>query len=92
MLVKKWLVSLIAVCLFAIGDMHSGAGAQTEQALHIDIPVKLEKANVVVDAGHAVFVGDMPFLSGTSASSQTTSRMGTPKAKSLSSFTETPPT
>ena len=62
--VKKWLVSLIVICLFVVGDMRSDAGSQTEPALHIDIPVKLEKANVVVDAGHAVFVGDMPFLLG----------------------------
>jgi intracellular sulfur oxidation DsrE/DsrF family protein len=37
---------------------------RAEQALHIDIPVKLEKANVVVNIGHAVFVGDMPFVIG----------------------------
>lgn len=35
-----------------------------EPALHIDIPTKLEKANVVVDFGHAVFNGDMPFALG----------------------------
>jgi len=66
MSVKKWLVSLLVICSFIVGDMRSGAtpGSQTEQALHIDIPVKLGKANVVVDAGHAVFVGDMPFLLG----------------------------
>lgn len=33
-------------------------------ALHIDIPTKLEKANVVIDFGHAVFNGDMPFALG----------------------------
>jgi intracellular sulfur oxidation DsrE/DsrF family protein len=33
-------------------------------ALHIDIPTRLEKANVVVDYGHAVFNGDMPFALG----------------------------
>ena len=62
--VKKWLVCLIVTCLFILGDTRSGmiAGAQTGPALHIDIPVKLEKANVVFDVGHAVFTGDMPFV------------------------------
>jgi len=32
--------------------------------LQIDVPVKLEKANVVVDIGHAILVGDMPFVFG----------------------------
>jgi intracellular sulfur oxidation DsrE/DsrF family protein len=46
--------------------MHSGglADAQGNQALHIDIPVKLEKANVVFDIGHLVLNKDMPFLLG----------------------------
>jgi len=40
------------------------AEAQSNQALHIDIPVKLEKANVVLDIGHMVLNGDMPFFLG----------------------------
>jgi intracellular sulfur oxidation DsrE/DsrF family protein len=40
------------------------ADAQEAQALHIDVPVKLEKANVVVDVGNLVLVGDMPFVLG----------------------------
>jgi intracellular sulfur oxidation DsrE/DsrF family protein len=35
-----------------------------DHPLHIDIAVKLEKANVVFDIGHAVYVGDMPFVIG----------------------------
>jgi intracellular sulfur oxidation DsrE/DsrF family protein len=35
-----------------------------EPALHIDVPTTLEKANVVVDFGHVVFNGDMPFALG----------------------------
>lgn len=35
-----------------------------DQRLHIDVPTKLEKANVVVDFGHAVFNGDAPFALG----------------------------
>jgi intracellular sulfur oxidation DsrE/DsrF family protein len=30
-------------------------------SLHVDIPTKLDKANVVIDVGHAVLNGDMPF-------------------------------
>jgi intracellular sulfur oxidation DsrE/DsrF family protein len=41
-----------------------GARAQTDQALHIDVPVKLEKANVVFDIGKLVLNGDMPFFIG----------------------------
>ena len=32
--------------------------------LHIDVPTRLDKANVVVDFGHAVFNGDVPFALG----------------------------
>jgi len=40
------------------------ASALADQALHIDIPVKLEKANVVFDIGHLVLNGDMPYFLG----------------------------
>jgi intracellular sulfur oxidation DsrE/DsrF family protein len=43
----------------------SGAfGQGYAEQLRIDIPTKLEKANVVVDFGHAAFNGDMPFALG----------------------------
>jgi intracellular sulfur oxidation DsrE/DsrF family protein len=32
-----------------------------EAALHVDVPTTLEKANVVIDFGHAVYLGDLPF-------------------------------
>jgi hypothetical protein len=41
------------------------ARAQTGQTLRIDVPVKLEKANVVFDIGKLVLNGDMPFFIGT---------------------------
>jgi intracellular sulfur oxidation DsrE/DsrF family protein len=61
---RKWLVSLIVICSPIAGAMRSDASAspQPEQALSIDIPVKLEHANVVFDVGHPVLVGDMPFV------------------------------
>jgi intracellular sulfur oxidation DsrE/DsrF family protein len=41
------------------------AFAKPDSPLQIDIPVKLEKANVVMDVGHLVMSsGDMPFLLG----------------------------
>ena len=40
------------------------ADAQGNPSLHIDIPVKLEKANIVFDIGHLVLNGDMPFFIG----------------------------
>jgi intracellular sulfur oxidation DsrE/DsrF family protein len=40
------------------------AEAQGNPALHIDIPVKLDKAHVVFDIGHLVINGDMPFFLG----------------------------
>jgi hypothetical protein len=33
---------------------------KAEFALHVDIPVMLEKANVVFNMDHLVFAGDMP--------------------------------
>ena len=33
---------------------------KAEQAIHVDIPVVLEKANVVFNMDHLVFAGDMP--------------------------------
>lgn len=67
MLTKKWLSILLVVCV-AIGCStvcsQESAAANGEAALHIDIPTKLNKANVAVDVGHLVFVGDMPFVLG----------------------------
>lgn len=59
-------VSLVAALLISFGASYSGdrAEAQSGHALHIDIPVKLEKANVVFDIGHLVLNGDMPFFLG----------------------------
>jgi intracellular sulfur oxidation DsrE/DsrF family protein len=48
--------------IITVGSLH--AQERDEPALHIDIPTTLEKANVVVDFGHAVLNGDMPFALG----------------------------
>jgi|SRR5271156_3496398 len=67
MLQKSWLkVLFVAVFFLAISAGYATytAHAQSDHALHIDVPVKLDKANVVVDIGHNVMVGDMPFFIG----------------------------
>ena len=57
---------LVAGFFIGFGATYFGgrADAQGDQALHIDIPVKLEKANVVFDIGNLVLNGDMPFFLG----------------------------
>jgi intracellular sulfur oxidation DsrE/DsrF family protein len=65
----KWrsLAALLVSGFFiASGATLSGdrAEAQSDQPLHIDVPVKLEKANVVFDIGHLLLNGDMPFFLG----------------------------
>jgi intracellular sulfur oxidation DsrE/DsrF family protein len=56
--VTAFFISFGATCLIDRAD------AQSDHALHIDIPVKLAKANIVFDIGHLVFNGDMPFFIG----------------------------
>lgn len=63
----KWLLGLFLACLFvSLGAVWASknAVAQTGPALRIDIPTKLDKANVVVDFGHAVYIGDTLFALG----------------------------
>jgi intracellular sulfur oxidation DsrE/DsrF family protein len=57
---------LMAGLLISFGAIYSrdSADAQDDQTLHFDIPVKLEKANVVFDIGKLVLNGDMPFFIG----------------------------
>jgi intracellular sulfur oxidation DsrE/DsrF family protein len=60
---ERRLAICFALCLL-IGVGVACAQDSADNALHIDIPTTLEKANVVVDYGHAVFNGDMPFALG----------------------------
>jgi intracellular sulfur oxidation DsrE/DsrF family protein len=59
-------VLLVAGFFLSFSATYSGdrADAQSDHALHIDIPVKLDKANVVFDIGHLVLNGDVPFFTG----------------------------
>ena len=63
---RSLVVFLVTGFFISFGATYSGdrADAQGNQALHIDIPVKLEKVNVVFDIGHLVLNGDMPFFIG----------------------------
>src|SRR5271163_2317679 len=64
---NRWLVTLFVTSFFiSFVALHARNSADSKpvQTLHIDVPVKLDKANVVVDIGHLVLVGDMPFFIG----------------------------
>ena len=58
--ITKWLAISFATCSL----LSAGTRSTQDNALHIDIPTTLEKANVVVDMGHLVFNGDAPFALG----------------------------
>lgn len=59
----RFLVLICAAWLVtAIGPLR--AQDNIEPVLHIDIPTTLEKANVVIDFGHAVYLGDTLFALG----------------------------
>lgn len=65
--IRGVLLSLLGCFCIGLGGAYVAhtAQAQSEQALHIDVPVRLEKANVVFDMGHLVMSNsDMPFLLG----------------------------
>lgn len=67
MLKNRWLVVLFVITCCALAAVYAAISAEAGQeqpALHIDIPTKLEKANVVVDFGHAVYLGDTLFALG----------------------------
>ena len=63
---NRWLMFLLAAGFLISFAVYPGerAGAQTDQKLQIDVPVKLEKANVVFDIGKLALNGDMPFFIG----------------------------
>ena len=91
----KRLPALLLACLFVtLGAISpsKNAAAGTSAALHIDVPVKLEQANVVFDMGHLVMsTGDMPFLVGDLNLLSSEYKQRAPKAISLLSFIKMPP-
>lgn len=63
---SKLLSVVIALCMSVSMNVRAQKNTQMAVApgLHVDIPTKLDKANVVVDLGHLVFGGDQPFALG----------------------------
>jgi intracellular sulfur oxidation DsrE/DsrF family protein len=65
---KNKLIALFAMSLAAsAGAVFAADSADVKSdqpALHIDIPVKIQNANVAIDMGHLVFAGDAPFALG----------------------------
>jgi len=59
---NKWVAFFTAYCFISLAAL---AQNTVDESLHIDIPTKLEKANVAVDFGHAVFAAPhIPFALG----------------------------
>ena len=63
----KWLMILFAafLCTHYGITAHSAESAASnemriESAIHIDVPVRLEKADVVFNMDHLAFAGDLP--------------------------------
>ncbi|SEG69225.1 DsrE/DsrF-like family protein [Bryocella elongata] len=62
---QLWALVVVGVAISSSAmPAQDSATAEKSHALHIDVPVKIEQANIVVDIGHAIFVGDMPFVFG----------------------------
>lgn len=64
---RKYVVETLVVMLMLVSvawplasSANEGKPAQSEQAIQINVPVKLEKANVVFNLDHLAFSGDMP--------------------------------
>ena len=63
---NRWVAVLFVAYLFiGFGAAYAADSADTAgQTLHIDIPVKLAKASVVLNIDHLAVMGDMPFAIG----------------------------
>jgi intracellular sulfur oxidation DsrE/DsrF family protein len=59
---RSFPILLVIYLLISVNLAH--AQDRSEPSLHIDVPVKVQEANVVFDIGHVVYVGDMPFVIG----------------------------
>lgn len=67
MLMSRLILVVMVTCFFVSSGTFLArytVNAQSDHALHIDIPVKFDKANVVVDFGHSVYIGDALFALG----------------------------
>jgi intracellular sulfur oxidation DsrE/DsrF family protein len=62
---RRIMVVLVTCYFIGFGGVHAAQSAevkdaQAEQTIHIDVPIKLEKANVVFNMDHLAFAGDVP--------------------------------
>lgn len=59
----KWILAFMTANLFSIASLLAQTNADTkpDQTLHIDIPVKLDKGNVVFNIDHLSMFGDLPY-------------------------------
>ena len=57
---KQILVWTVLICITALGPLARAADPPSTGALAIDVPVKLERANVVFNMDHLAFEGDNP--------------------------------
>jgi intracellular sulfur oxidation DsrE/DsrF family protein len=65
-MIKARMLAVFPLAFFCFGALAlaGNAGGKAEQALRIDIPVKLDKGNVVLNIDHLAKLGDMPFALG----------------------------
>src|ERR1035437_3618691 len=65
-MIDTWMAVAVFVGLGLTGSAWAAEGQDAKPAakpvfpIHIDIPVKLEKANVVFNLDHLAFTGDLP--------------------------------
>jgi intracellular sulfur oxidation DsrE/DsrF family protein len=59
----RWVFTLALIAL-ALPAVAFAQERTSDPTLQIDVPTRLEKANVVIDFGHTVFNGDAPFAIG----------------------------
>jgi len=60
---NRFVVLFAIVASLGVSAVYAADSADVNagQTLHIDIPVKIQSANVAIDMGHLVFAGDAPF-------------------------------
>jgi intracellular sulfur oxidation DsrE/DsrF family protein len=63
-LMPSFVTGLLVILGLAYEGLSTTKTPEADDALHIDIPVKLAKANVVLNIDHLAFAGDMPIAIG----------------------------
>jgi intracellular sulfur oxidation DsrE/DsrF family protein len=63
-IMTRWRFLSLLLAVVALIGSSSLFAQDSAPALRIDVPTKLDKAHVVVDVGHLMLNGDMPFVLG----------------------------